>query len=60
MTFDVASVRENKNVDSNAGITTSGHFVPNTTTLRVMNWDIENLVSYAYGMDRYQIVGAPK
>jgi len=25
-----------------------------------MNWDIENLVSYAYGMDRYQIVGAPK
>jgi len=60
MTFDVASVRENKNVDANAGITMSGQFVPHTTVLRVINWDIENLISYAYGADRYQIVGAPK
>jgi uncharacterized protein (TIGR03435 family) len=60
MTFDVASVRENKNVDVNAGITMSGQFVPHTTMLRVINWRIENLISYAYGVDEYQIVGAPK
>jgi hypothetical protein len=60
MTFDVASVRENENVDVNAGITMSGQFVPNTTKLRVINWPIENLISYAYGLSFYQIEGAPK
>jgi uncharacterized protein (TIGR03435 family) len=60
MTFDVASVRENKSADVNAGITMSGHFVPHTTMLRAINWDIENLIGYAYGADRYQIVGVPK
>jgi uncharacterized protein (TIGR03435 family) len=60
MTFDVASVRENKNADVNVGIRMGGQFMPQTTTLRVINWDIENLVSYAYGADRGQIVGAPK
>ena len=60
MTFDVASVRENKSVDLNAGITTSGQFVPHTTTLRLVNWRIENVISYAYGVDEFQIVGAPK
>ncbi len=60
MTFDVASVRENKNVDVNAGIMMSGQFVPHTTMLRVINWPIENLISYAYGVNLYQIVGAPK
>ena len=60
MTFDVASVRENKNVDVNAGITMSGQFVPNTTMLRVINWRIGSLISYAYGVDEYQIVSAPK
>jgi hypothetical protein len=60
MTFDVASVRENKNVDVNAGITMSGQFVPHTTMLRVINWRIESLISYAYGVDEHQIVGAPK
>src|SRR5580658_7218772 len=59
MTFDVASVRENKSADVNAGITMSGHFVPHTTVLRAINWDIENLIGYAYGADRYQIVGVP-
>jgi hypothetical protein len=34
MTFDVASVRENKDVDVNAGFTMSGHFVAHTTILR--------------------------
>jgi uncharacterized protein (TIGR03435 family) len=60
MTFDVASVRENKNVDVNTGFEMSGQFVPHTTTLRLINWDIENLISYAYGVDIYQIVDAPK
>lgn len=59
MTFDVVSVRQNKNADAYAGITMSGHFVQHTTILRVINWDIENLISYAYGVDRNQIVGAP-
>ena len=47
MTFDVASVRENKNVDLNGSIMVSGHFVPHTTMLHVLNWDIHNLISYA-------------
>jgi uncharacterized protein (TIGR03435 family) len=60
MTFDVASVRENKNVDANVGFTVSGQFVPHTTMLRVMNWRIESLISYAYGADESQVVGAPR
>ena len=60
MTFDVASVRENKNADVYEGLTMSGQFVPHTTTLRLINWDIENLISYAYGADRSQILGSPK
>ena len=60
MTFDVASVRENKDADMRAGITMSGQFVPHTTGLRVINWRIENLISLAYGVNDYQIVGAPK
>jgi uncharacterized protein (TIGR03435 family) len=60
MTFDVASVRENKNVDMYAGITMSGQFVPHTTMLRLINWRIENLISYAYGVHEYQIMATPK
>lgn len=60
MTFDVASVRENKDVDAHAGITMSGQFVPRTTVLRVLNWPIDSLISYAYGIDERQIMGAPK
>lgn len=60
MTFDVASVRENKDIDPRAGFTVSGHFVPHTSTFRVTNWDIENLITFAYGVDRYQVVGVPK
>ena len=58
MTFDVASVREIKDVDLSAGFTIGGQFVPRTATLRV-TWDIHNLLSYAYEVDSYQIVGAP-
>ena len=60
MTFDAASVRENKEIDSQAGFIVGGRFVPHTTTFRATNWDIENLISLAYGVDRYQIVGVPK
>ena len=60
MTFDVASVRENKNADIQAGITMSGQFLPDTTMLRVINWRIDSLVSYAYGVDESQISGVPK
>jgi uncharacterized protein (TIGR03435 family) len=59
MTFDVASVRENKQADINLGITMSGQFTPHTTHLRLTNWDIENILTFAYGIDRYQVVGAP-
>jgi uncharacterized protein (TIGR03435 family) len=60
MTYDVASVRENKDADPNIGITTSGRFVPHTAMFRAINWSIDNLIGYAYGVDQYQIVGSPK
>src|SRR5580704_14109977 len=60
MTYDVASVRENKNADLNVGITMSGRFVPHTTMFRAINWSIDNLIGYAYGVDQYQIAGSPK
>jgi len=59
MTFDVASVRENKDIDMHAGFIMSGRFVSNTATYRATNWPIENLISNAYGVMDYQIVGAP-
>jgi uncharacterized protein (TIGR03435 family) len=37
----------------------SGSFVPHTTMLHLTNWTFENLVSYAYGVDMYQVVGSP-
>ena len=60
MTFDVASVRENKDIDLRAGFTVGGQFVPHTTNFRATNWDIENLITFAYGVDRYQLLGVPK
>jgi len=60
MTFDVASVRQNKDIDPQAGFTMSGQFTPGTTHLRLVNWDIGNLIGYAYGVDEFQIVGFPK
>ena|ERR1700677_3568422 len=60
MTYDVASVRENKNADPNIGITMSGWFVPHTTTFRAINWSIENLLGLAYGVDLFQMMGLPK
>lgn len=60
MMFEVASVRENKDIDALGGYTMSGQFVPHTATLRVTNWAIEDLIILAYGVNRYQIVSAPK
>ncbi len=60
MTFDVASVRENKNPDLSVGYSMSGQFVPHTTMLPVINWRIGNLISYAYGVGESQILGIPK
>ena len=60
MTYDVASVRENKNADPNIGITMSGRFVPHTTMFRAINWSIENLIGVAYGVNGSQIMGVPK
>src|SRR5262249_34882096 len=60
MTYDVASVRENKDADPNTGITMSGGFVAHTTTFRAINWSIENLIGIAYGANRFQMVGVPK
>jgi uncharacterized protein (TIGR03435 family) len=60
MTFDVASLRENKSADSYGGVTMSGQFAPHTTNLRLINWRIELLVSIAFGVDEHQITGAPK
>lgn len=59
MTFDVASVRENKSVDLNAGFTMGGYFVAHTATLHVVNWQIADLIELAFGVDRNQIVGTP-
>jgi len=60
MTFDVASVRENRDADVNVSFTMSGQFVPHTAMFRAINWTIENLIGYAYGVNENQIVGAPK
>jgi uncharacterized protein (TIGR03435 family) len=59
MTFDVASVRENKDLDMNAGFTMGGQFVSNSTTFRGTNLPIESLIGIAYGVNRYQIVNTP-
>jgi uncharacterized protein (TIGR03435 family) len=58
MTFDVASVRET-GADKNGGITVFVQFAPNTTHLR-MSLSIDFLLSIAYGLDSYQLVGLPK
>ena len=60
MTYDVASIRENKDVDPQVGIRMSGWFVPHTATFRAVNWSIENLVAVAFGADMSQLVGVPK
>jgi uncharacterized protein (TIGR03435 family) len=57
MTFEVASVRQSQ---TGYSYTVSGFFTPHTSTLRVTNWSIENLLSMAYGLNGfYQISGVP-
>jgi uncharacterized protein (TIGR03435 family) len=60
MTFDVASVRENKQADLRNGITMSGQFAPHSTNLRLVNWRIESILSVAFGIDEWQAVNTPK
>src|SRR4051794_34791771 len=60
MTFDVASVRENKTVDASAGVSMGGDFAPNTTSLRLINCDIQKLIEEAYGLESEQVDGIPK
>ena len=58
MTFDVASVREKKNIDMASGVTFGMDFVPNTATFRG-SVSIDMLISTAYGVQNHQIAGLP-
>jgi uncharacterized protein (TIGR03435 family) len=55
MVFDVASVRENKDISYMMG----GYFMPHTTSFRAPSLSIEHLIWTAYGVLPYQVVGAP-
>jgi uncharacterized protein (TIGR03435 family) len=57
MTFDVASVRQS---EVGYSYTVSGFFTAHTSTFRATNFQIENLISMAYGLNGYyQISGVP-
>jgi uncharacterized protein (TIGR03435 family) len=56
MTFDVASVRQSPEADS---YTVKGGFAPHSSSLRMENFDIRNILSNAYGIRWDQIVGMP-
>jgi uncharacterized protein (TIGR03435 family) len=56
MTFDVASIRESPPADS---YFVSGRFAPHSSSLRVTNFTVMNLVILAYGVQPYQIAGLP-
>jgi uncharacterized protein (TIGR03435 family) len=57
MTFDVASVREAKEATS---YMVSGWLDPHTSALRLENNTMQNLLTIAYEIDSYQIVGLPE
>jgi uncharacterized protein (TIGR03435 family) len=59
MTFEVASVRENKDVDTRGFTMMPWNFVRDTATFHANNVMIENLIGMTYGVQHYQIVGAP-
>jgi uncharacterized protein (TIGR03435 family) len=60
MTFDVASVREIKDVDMRGFAMYPGFFMPHSATFRARNSMVENVIWTAYGVMPYQVVGAPK
>jgi uncharacterized protein (TIGR03435 family) len=60
MTFDVASVREVKDVDMRGFAMYPGFFMPHSATFRARNSQIESVIWTAYGVMPYQVVGAPK
>jgi len=37
-----------------------GRFTPHTTNLRLINFNIESILAHVYGINEYQVVGAPK
>jgi len=59
MTFEVASVRPNKDADLRDRITMGIQTEPQTTTFRATNWRIEDLIGWAYDVDLHQIMGTP-
>jgi uncharacterized protein (TIGR03435 family) len=59
MTFDVASVKENKDVDIDRGMAVSVRFMPHSTVFRAINGDLKYLLVLAYGVQSFQISGDP-
>jgi uncharacterized protein (TIGR03435 family) len=62
MTFDVASVRESK-PDVNAGLSrvdAGGFQPPNSSNLRLQNYDLMNLILMAYGVNPHLIERIPR
>src|SRR5450432_2236092 len=62
MTFDVASVRESK-PDVNSGFRTvdaGGFQPPNSSNLRLENYDLMNLILRAYEVNPHLIEGIPR
>jgi len=58
MTFDVASVRESKQ-DPNLPHIVGGAFSPHSSNLRLENVQLYYLLTMAYGVNVYQLVGLP-
>jgi uncharacterized protein (TIGR03435 family) len=56
MTFDVASVRQSPEADS---YMVSGSFTHRSSTFRATNFDIMNLLGFAYSVRWDQVVGRP-
>jgi len=56
LTFDVASIRQSVEADS---YLVSGSFSPHSSSLRVTNFDVMNLLAMAYGARWDQILGMP-
>jgi len=56
LTFDVASVRESPPADSYA---LSASFLPHSSSLRIENYDIQNLLTFAFDVRWDQLSGLP-
>jgi uncharacterized protein (TIGR03435 family) len=57
--YDTVSIREAKR-DANGSITMSGGFGdPHIATINLVNWSLQNIISYAFGSAYYQVEGIP-